>query len=127
MKRALLMQAVGIEIDGEKINLAILNNKKDLIKVKSLDASKINPIKNVKPFYIIGKKNILISTGLETQDVLIKNTSFNIKNSFFIKKAIKFQKESITTLDSSKTITESIYLKNLSKLKSTLLSGVGGN
>ncbi|NGX35800.1 MAG: hypothetical protein K1000chlam1_00633 [Candidatus Anoxychlamydiales bacterium] len=111
------MQAVGIEIDGERINLAILNKKKDLIKLKSLDASKINPIKNVKPFYIFGKKNVLISTGLDTQDVLIKNTSFNVKKSFFLKRAIKFQKESITTIDPSKTITEAIYLKDLSKLK----------
>jgi hypothetical protein len=105
---------IGIDLDGDLVNVAAFNKSKDLIHTKSLDINELQ-LSNVKLLYI-SKKTLIISC-LDVQDILIKNTSFEIKKSFFTKKAIKFQKDLITTIDPSKSICISLYLKDSSKLK----------
>lgn len=110
------MHSIGIDLDGETINVAILNKNKDLIDIKCFDINELNGSKNVNPFYTTSKKTF-ITTGLELQDVLIKTTPFDVKKIFFIKKALKFQREFITTIDPSRTISVPLYLKHSSTLK----------
>jgi len=111
------MQAVGIDLDGETINLAILDDNKDLIDVKSFNSKALNGSKDVKPLYTSSKEKTLVSTGLDLQDVLIKNVPFSVKKSFFLKKAVSFQNDLITTIDPAKTISVPTYIKDRSILK----------
>jgi len=111
-----LMKAIGIDLDADVINLSIMSKNKDLINIKSLDISDI-PKSDVKKLYIANKDNYLITSALDSSDVIIKSSDFNIKNSLFIKKAIKFHESSISTLDIDKVIISTIHFKNESKLK----------
>ncbi|NGX34238.1 MAG: hypothetical protein K1060chlam1_00589 [Candidatus Anoxychlamydiales bacterium] len=110
------MKVIGIDLDSDVINLSIMDKNKDLISIKSLDISDI-PKNDVKELYISNKDKFLITSALEASDVIIKDTDFSIKKSFFIKKAIKYLEESISTLDTDKTIISTVYLKKDSKLK----------
>ncbi|NGX48426.1 MAG: hypothetical protein K940chlam5_00011 [Candidatus Anoxychlamydiales bacterium] len=110
------MKAIGIDLDSDVIHLSIMSKNKDLISIKSLDISDI-PNSDVKKLYISNKDNFLITSALDGSDVLIKSADFNVKNSFFIKKAIKFHEDSISTLDTDKIVISTINLKNESKLK----------
>lgn len=110
------MQVVGLDFDSDKINLAIMNKHKDLILFKSLDVSDISE-NDVKLLYTSRKDKNLISSSLGALDVLIKTIPFNVKNSLFLKKAIKFQQDSISSLDVNETIRLPIYLKSRSILK----------
>jgi len=110
------MQVVGLDFDSDHINLAIMNKQKDLIIVKSLDVSDISD-NDVKLLYTSNKDKNLIASALDASDVLLKSAPFHVKNSFVLKKAIKYQEESISTLDIEKTIRSAIYLKNRSILK----------
>ena len=110
------MKAIGIDLDSDVIKLCIMSKNKDLISMKSLDVRDI-PNSDVKKIYMPYKDTFLITSALDASDVMIKGTDFHVKNSFFIKKAIKFHEESITTLDADKIITATINLKNESKLK----------
>lgn len=110
------MKAIGIDLDSDIINLSIMSKNKDLISIKSLDISDI-PNSDVKKLYMSNKDNFLITSALDASDVMIKSVDFNLKNSFFLEKAIKFHEESITTLDKDKVITSTINLKKESKLK----------
>ncbi|MFA6119609.1 MAG: hypothetical protein WCT85_02620 [Parachlamydiales bacterium] len=109
------MQFVGIDIDNEDIKLSIINQKKDFLESKSFSLDEFNVSSNVKQFYNNSAEKNFISSGLDLQDVLIKSAPFNVKNSFFTKKAISFQKDLITTIDPAQTI--ACYLKQKSNLK----------
>lgn len=111
------MYSVGIDLDSEIINIAILNKHKEIIDIKYFDEKEINDLTDVNPLYISKNQKMAITSGLEIQDVLIKNIPFNIKKTFLFKKAIKFQNEFITQIDPSKTVSASIFLKNESQLK----------
>lgn len=110
------MQAIGIDLDGNVINLAIMNKNKDLISIKSLEISDI-PNSDVKKLYIKNKEKYLITSALDASDVIIKSVDFNVKKSFFLKKAIKFHEDSISAVDPSKTLISTIHLKDMATLK----------
>jgi len=111
------MNSTGIDLDGESVNIAILDKNKNLIDVKNFDVKDINGSNNVNLFYIKNPKKNSITTGMDIQDVLIKNFPYEVKTFFSIKKIIKFQKKFITNIDSSKTINVPLIVKEFSIIK----------
>lgn len=108
------MQSVGIDLDGEILNISILNKKKEFNN-KSFNIKDINFSCDVNPLYIPSKS--FITSGLEMHDILIKNIPLEIKKRFAISKAIKFQNEFITIIDPEKSINIPLMLKDQSILK----------
>lgn len=111
------MQTIGIDIDGNTLKVVKLDENKNLTFLKTFNLNATNTPFDVKQLYIESKGKTLITTGLDLKDVLIKTIDFKVKNSLFLNRTIKYQKELITTIDPTKTITISKYIKKRSEIK----------
>ncbi|MBN2479753.1 MAG: hypothetical protein JXA94_05955 [Parachlamydiales bacterium] len=108
------MKYIGIDYTDDIFYIARLDENNAILSLENLDSKNQ---KNVKQLYILDKEKILISTGLDASDVVIKNTDFHVKKSLFMKNAYDFQKESLTTLDPEKTISIQNHINEKSLLQ----------
>jgi hypothetical protein len=108
------MNTIGLDFEDQMINAAMFDEKGLLIKTVSIDLD--NPQNNVNELYSLFECKSIIATSLNSKYVLIKNFNFNIKNSFFFKKAIKNQKDSIFFLNEK----NSLVLEKFHKTRSLI-------
>lgn len=108
------MNYLGIDFDCDLVNIAFLNKSKEILDIKSLDLSEI---KDVNPLYTSKNAKSIITSGLPIQDVLIKNIPLDLKKTLFIKKAINFQNNFLTSIDPQKTVTIPFIIKQESVVK----------
>lgn len=109
------MNTIGLDFEAQIINLAVFDENQKLIKTLSMDLD--SPKNGVKQLYSILDTKNNISTSLNSKYVLIKNINFNIKNKFFLKKAIKNQKASIMFLNEENSLVLEKYHKDKSLIQ----------
>lgn len=97
----LLMQMLGLDVDGNVVNLALLNSKKEILDLNSFQFS------DVKPLYIdkkLANKNLHFVTGLDANKVIVKHKNLKMIKKKAIEKALPFQTEISSSLSKEKSI-----------------------
>lgn len=89
------MHLLGVDVDGDKVFLALINSQKKILDLKSFETS------NVKQFYIDQKKflkNSFICSALNTKEIIIKQNPIKTTAKKILFKSIPFQLKSCNIL-----------------------------
>ena len=97
------MRALGIQIDQPFIRAAYLEKNGSAITLHALKSAPVSDPENVKELYI-NKFKGRISSGLSSQNLLIRRVLLNVSDSRYINEALALQAEEASHANPSDTL-----------------------
>ena len=99
------MSIIGIDLDADTLKLAKISKSNKLLTYKNYELVGSNVVKQLD----IDFSKEIISTGLSPSEIIIRTNSFSFKNRLFLKKALDFQSQNITSLNPKSMQYSSVY------------------